>query len=92
MKTILIINCIVALANLILVTEITETAKTEFKKDYPTAKFNEVSTKAKIIGWISIVIRALIPIYNLICLAGFLFMRETMIDKGYEQLMDRIVN
>lgn len=92
MKTILIINCIVALANLILVTEIAETAKAEFKKDYPTAKFNEVSTKAKIIGWMSVIVRALIPIYNLICLAGFLFMRETMIDKGYEQLMDRVVN
>ena len=92
MKTILIINCIVALVNLILVTEITETAKAEVKRDYPTAKFNEVSTKAKVIGWISIIVRTLIPIYNLICLAGFLFMRETMIDKGYEQLMDRIVN
>lgn len=92
MKTILIINCIVALANLILVTEIAETAKAEFKKDYPTAKFNEVSTKAKIIGWVSVIVRALIPIYNLICLTGFLFMRETMIDKGYEQLMDRMVN
>lgn len=92
MKTILIINCIVALANLILVTEIAETAKAEVKRDYPTAKFNEVSTKAKVIGWVSIIVRTLIPIYNLICLAGFLFMRETMIDKGYEQLMDRMVN
>ena len=92
MKTILIIDCIVALVNLILVTEIAETAKAKFKRNYPTAKFNEVSTKTKIIGWISIVIRALIPIYNLICLTGFLFMRETMIDKGYEQLMDRMVN
>ena len=92
MKIILIIDCIIALANLILVVEIAETAKAEFKRDYPTAKFNEVSTKAKVIGWISIIIRALIPIYNLICLTGFLFMRETMIDKGYEQLMDRMVN
>ena len=92
MKTILIIDCIIALVNLILVVEIAETAKAEFKRDYPAAKFNEVSTKAKVIGWISIVIRALIPIYNLICLTGFLFMRETMIDKGYEQLMDRMVN
>lgn len=92
MKTILIINCIVALINLILVTEIAETAKTNFKRDYPTAVFNEVSTKAKIIGWVSIIVRTLIPIYNLICLTGFLFMREAMIDKGYEQLMDRMVN
>lgn len=92
MKTILIINCIIALVNLILVTEIIETAKTKFKRDYPTAKFNEVSTKAKVIGWISVIIRTLIPIYNLICLAGFLFMRETMIDKGYEELMGRVVN
>lgn len=92
MKTILIIDCIIALINLILVTEIAETAKTKFKRDYPTAILNEVSIKAKIIGWVSIIVRALIPIYNLICLAGFLFMRETMIDKGYEQLMDRIVN
>lgn len=92
MKTILIINCIVALVNLILVTEIAETAKAEVKRDYPTAKFNKVSTKAKIIGWVSVIVRALIPIYNLICLAGFLLMREIMIDKGYEQLMDRIVN
>lgn len=92
MKIILIIDCIIALANLILVVEIAETAKAEFKRDYPTAKFNEVSTKAKVIGWISVIVRTLIPIYNLICLAGFLFMREIMIDKGYEQLMDRMVN
>lgn len=92
MKTILIIDCIVALINLILVAEIAETAKINFKRDYPTAKFNEVSTKAKIIGWVSVIVRALIPIYNLICLAGFLFMRETIIDKGYEQLMGRVVN
>lgn len=92
MKTILIINCIVALVNLILVTEIAETAKAEVKRDYPTAKFNKVSTKPKIIGWVSVIVRTLIPIYNLICLAGFLFMRETMIDKGYEQLLDRMIN
>jgi len=92
MKTILIINCIVALINLILVAEIAETAKTNFKRDYPTARFNEIPIKAKIISWVSVIVRTLIPIYNLICLAGFLFMRETMIDKGYEQLMDRMVN
>ena len=92
MKTILIIDCIIALINLILATEIVESAVIQFKKDYPTAILNKVSAKAKIIGWLSVIIRALIPIYNLICLAGFLFMRETMIDKGYEQLMDRMVN
>ena len=92
MKTILIINCIVALANLILVVEIAETTKTNVKRDYPTATFYEASTKAKVIGWVSIIVRTLIPIYNLVCLAGFLFMREAMIDKGYEQLMNRMVN
>ena len=92
MKTILIINCIVALINLILAVEITETAKTKVKRDYPTAIFNEVPTKTKVIGWVSIIVRTLIPIYNLICLAGFLFIREAMIDKGYEQLMDRMIN
>lgn len=92
MKTILIINCIVALINLILVAEIAETAKANVKRDYPTAKFNEVSTKTKVIGWLSTIVRTLIPIYNLIILTGFLFMRERMIDKGYEQLMDRMVN
>lgn len=46
---------------------------------------------AKLIGWISIIIRALIPIYNIIILIGFLFMRETMIEQGYETLLDRII-
>lgn len=92
MKTILIINCIVALINLILVAEIAETAKTEIKRDYPTAKFTEVSTKAKVIGWVSVIVRTLIPIYNLICLAGFLFMRDRMIEEGYGLLMDRMID
>ena len=91
MKTLIIINCVVAITTLILTFEIIESTKTIFKKDYPNAKLNKVSVKTKIIGYIAIIIRSLIPIYNILTLLGTLFMRDTLIDKGYEILIDRIV-
>ena len=91
MKTLIIINCVVAIITLILTFEIVESAKTSFKKDYPNAKLNKVSTKTKIIGYIAMIIRSLIPIYNIFALLGALFMRDMLIDKGYETLIDRIV-
>lgn len=91
MKTLLIIDCIVALVTLILATEIVEATALEFRKDYPNAELNVIPIRTKIIGSINLVVRALIPIYNLICVVGFLFMRDTMIEKGYEVLVNRIV-
>lgn len=91
MKTLIIINCVVAIITLILTLEIVESTATIFKKDYPNAKLNKVSTKAKIIGLIATIIRSLIPIYNLIILLVTLFARETLIDKAYEMFIDKIV-
>lgn len=91
MKTLIIINCIIAIINLILMFEIMFEVITQVKREYPNAKFIEKTSIAKLIGWISIVIRTLIPIYNIIILIGFLFMRETMIEQGYKTLIDRIV-
>ena len=91
MKTLIIINCVIACINLILVLEMGCETVAQVKKDYPNAKFMEKTPIAKLIGWISIIIRALIPIYNIIILIGFLFMRETMIEQGYETLLDRII-
>lgn len=91
MKTLIIINCVVAIITLILTLEIVESTATMFKKDYPNAKLNKVSTKTKIIGYIAIIIKVLIPIYNIFILCGTLFMRDTLIDKGYETLINRIV-
>jgi len=91
MKTLIIINCTVAIVTLILTLEIVESTITIFKKDYPNVKLNKVSIKAKIIGNIGIIIRSLIPIYNIFVLLGTLFMRDTLIDKGYEILINRIV-
>ena len=91
MKTLIIINCAVAVVTLILTLEICESTITTFKKDYPNAKLNKVSVKAKIISYIAMIIRSLIPIYNILYLCGVLFMRETLIDKGYEILVNRIV-
>ena len=91
MKTLIIINYVIACINLILALEIVSETVAQVKKDYPNAKFMEKTPIAKLIGWISIIIRALIPIYNIIILIGFLFMRETMIEQGYETLLDRII-
>lgn len=91
MKTLLIIDCIVALVMLVLITEITEAVRVEFRRNYPNAELNLIPTRAKIVSGISLIIKSLIPIYNLICIVGFLFMRDTMIEKGYEVLIDRIV-
>lgn len=91
MKTLIIINCIIAVINMILMFEIMIEVVTQVKREYPNAKFIEKTPIAKMIGWISIVIRILIPIYNIIILISFLFMRETMIEQGYETLIDRIV-
>lgn len=91
MKTLLIINCTVAIITLILTLEIVESTATIFRKDYPNAKLNKVSVKAKIIGYIAMIIKSLIPIYNIIVLLGTLFMRDTLIDKGYEILIGRVI-
>jgi len=91
MKTLIIINCVVAIITLILTLEITTCTTAMFRKDYPNAKLNKVSIKAKIISSIAIIIRLLIPIYNIFVLFGVLFMREKMIEIGYEKLIDRIV-
>lgn len=91
MKTLIIINCIVAIVTLILTLEIVESTATMFRKDYPNVKLNKVSTKTKIIGNIAMIIRVLIPIYNIFILCGTLFMRDTLINAGYETLMNRIV-
>ena len=91
MRTLIIINCVVAIITLALTLEIVESTATMFRKDYPNVKLNKVSIRAKIIGYIAIIIRSLIPIYNIIILLGTLFMRDTLIDKGYETLMDRII-
>lgn len=91
MRTLIIINCVVAIITLALTLEIVESTATMFRKDYPNVKLNKVSVKAKIIGYIAIIIKVLIPIYNIFVLCGVLFMRDMLIDKGYETLMDRIV-
>lgn len=91
MKTLIIINCVIACINLILVLEMGCETVARVKKDYPNAKFMEKTLVAKLIGWISIIIRDLIPIYNIIILIGFLFMRETMIEQGYETLLNRMI-
>ena len=84
-------NCVIACINLIFALEIVSEVVAQVKKDYPNAKFIEKTFIAKLIGWISIIIRDLIPIYNIIILVGFLFMRETMIEQGYETLLNRMI-
>lgn len=91
MKTLIIINCVVAIITLILTLEIVESTATIFKKDYPNVKLNKVSVKAKIIGYIAMIIRSLIPIYNIFILCSTLFMRDTLMDIGYETLVNRII-
>ena len=91
MKTLIIINCVIAIITLILTGEIVASATTFFKKDYPNVKLINTSTKTKIIGYISIIIRSLIPIYNVVLLLSTLFMRNTLINIGYETLKSRII-
>ena len=91
MKTLIIINCVVAIVILILTLEIVESTVAIFKKDYPNVKLNESSTKAKTISFISVIVRSLIPIYNILVLLITLFARDTLINKAYETLMDRII-
>lgn len=91
MKTLIIINCVIACINLILSLEMVFEVVVQVKKDYPNAKFMEKPPIAKLIGWMSIIIRVLIPIYNIIILIGPLFMRETVMEQGYQTLVDRII-
>lgn len=91
MKILLIADCVVALVMLILATELAQIIKVKFRKDYPNAVLNSVPMTAKIIGQIATIVKALIPIYNLICVVGFLFARDKIIDDGYEMLIDRII-
>ena len=91
MKTLLIINGIIACVVLILALEIACVSISTFKKDYPNAKLNKTSTFAKVISIIALVVKSLIPIYNIICLIGCLFMKDEMVENGYATLFDRIV-
>ena len=91
MKTLLIINVVIACVTLILVLEITCTSISTFKKDYPNAKLNKTSIFAKIISIIALIVKSLIPIYNIVCLIGCLFLRDKMVEFGYTTLFDRIV-
>ncbi len=91
MKTLLIVNCVIALVMLILATELTQVIKVEFRKDHPNATLNTVPVFAKIVGYTAMIVKAFIPIFNLICVVGFLFARDKMIDDGYEVLVNRIV-
>lgn len=91
MKTLIIIDCIVAIVMLILTLEIANSAMIDFKRDYPNAKLDKVSVKTTIINYIAIIIRSLIPIYNIFALIGVLFMRDKLIDAGYEILTNRII-
>lgn len=91
MKTLLIINCIIACVVFILALEIDCVAISTFKKDYPNAKLNKTSTFTKVIAIIAFIVKSLIPIYNIICLICCLFMRSKMIEIGYTTLFDRII-
>lgn len=91
MKTLIIINCIIAIITFILTLEIAEYTATIFKVDHPNVKLNKVTIKTKIISYIAIIIKVSIPIYNILILYGTLFMREDLIIQEYETLMNRIV-
>lgn len=91
MKTVIIINLIIACIVSILALEIACVSVSTFKKDYPNAKLNKTSIFAKVIAIITFIVKSLIPIYNIICLIGCLFMRDKMIEIGYDTLLDRIV-
>lgn len=91
MKTLLIINVIIACVVLILGLEIACVTISTFKKDYPNAKLNKTSTFARVIAIIALIVKTLIPIYNIMCLISCLFMRDKMIETGYTTLIDRIV-
>lgn len=91
MKTIIIINGIIACVVLIFTLEIACVSISTFKKDYPNVKLNKVSTFTKVIVIITTIIKSLIPIYNIMCLIGCLLMRDEMIEVGYDTLFDRIV-
>ena len=91
LKVFLIVNGIVGIIMLILAVELATRIKTRFRREYPNALLDVVPVKTRIITTIATIVKAFIPIYNIICVIGFLFLPERLCDNGYLQLVDRII-
>ena len=66
-------------------------ARTNIKNRYPNAQFrpNPNSMIARLLLLFVLVLKALIPIYNLIVVCGFLFMWDALVEQAEQLLLER---
>lgn len=65
-------------------------AKTNVLSKYPNSHFkpNPNSMVMRIISFISMILKSLIPIYNLLVVCGYLFTWDTMVEKAEELIIE----
>lgn len=65
-------------------------ARTNVLSKYPNCHFkpNPNSMAMRIISLISVILKTLIPIYNLLLVCGYLFTWDTMVKKAEEQIIE----
>lgn len=90
MKTILIINLVVAILNIIMNYLLAASAKAEFVKYY-AIKIPTTSLAEKISGIMRLLIIAICPIINLIFLFTFIFAWDTTKEKVIDNLIEMTV-
>ena len=88
MKTILIINLIVAILNITMSYLLAKSAKAEFIKLYSVGKLPTTSLAEKIGGIMRLLIIAICPIINLIYLGVYVFAWDSMKEKIIDNLIE----
>lgn len=65
-------------------------AKTNVLSKYPNCHFkpNPNSMAMRIISLISVILKSLIPIYNLLVMCVYLFTWDTLVEKAEEQIIE----
>ena len=91
MKTILIINLIIAILNLIMSHLLGKSAKAEFIKLYSVGELPTTSLAEKIGGIMRLLIIAICPIINLIYLFVYVFAWDTIKEKVVDNLIEMTV-
>lgn len=88
MKTILIINLVVAILNLIMSYLLAKSAKAEFIKLYSVGEFPTTSLAEKIGAIMRLLIIAICPIINFIYLCVYVFAWDTLKEKIIDNLIE----
>lgn len=89
MKTLIFINYAVAVVALILAIEICFRIIEEFERLYPNMKLRQVHPISKVFNLISLVVKCMIPLYNILLIISMLVFSERIVEEGIIYLRKR---